>query len=189
MKINLLRKTFVFLCLGYFVSQITYSQENYISGYVVNTKNDTIKGYVDYRNWGKNPNKIHFKKTTDANAMLYSSTDIVAFGVKLEHYVSGEVQSEISPNKTDNLQDYPNINTKWVKTFLRALYQGEKSLYIYKDSDGKENFYIKQNGNYQLLNYKKYISRDKIYKHDFNISENKKYLGQLKFLRSVVTSI
>ena len=39
--------------------QKTFSQENYLPGYVIKQDADTLYGYLDYRNWEKNPNKIN----------------------------------------------------------------------------------------------------------------------------------
>jgi len=60
--------------------------------------------------------------------------------------------------------------------FLQTMIQGIKSLYHYKDSDGKDNLYIKQNECFDLLVYKKYL---KIYEGASVVLENKKYTGQL----------
>ncbi len=31
----------------------SYGQKNYLPGYIVTAANDTMKGYIDYRNWKK----------------------------------------------------------------------------------------------------------------------------------------
>ena len=60
--------------------------------------------------------------------------------------------------------------------FLQTMIKGIISLYYYKDSYGKDNFYIKQNEGFDLLVYKKYM---KIHEGASVVLENKKYTGQL----------
>jgi len=38
------------------------AQSNYKPGYVVTLPDDTIHGFIDYKEWDKNPEKISFKK-------------------------------------------------------------------------------------------------------------------------------
>ncbi|NJK97917.1 MAG: hypothetical protein HC905_26095 [Bacteroidales bacterium] len=51
---------FIVLFIGLILFNLAYSQENYIPGYVIEN-GDTLKGFIDYRNWEKNPNQIAFK--------------------------------------------------------------------------------------------------------------------------------
>jgi hypothetical protein len=62
---------------------------------------------------------------------------------------------------------------------------GAKSLYYYNDKFGKQNFYINQWPDFELLVYKKYLKPNKQKDgNDYNestniIAENKKFVGQL----------
>jgi len=52
-----------FLLLIFFVGATTsYGKETLYPGYIITLKNDTVNGYIDYKNWDKNPDKILFKK-------------------------------------------------------------------------------------------------------------------------------
>jgi hypothetical protein len=168
---------FGLLLIGILTFQLAFSQENYIPGYVINNNADTLFGFVDYRNWEMNPDKIKFKTNIENNPISYSPTDIIEFNVEGEIYVSGIVDTEVSPLQTDKLNHDPQINLKVDTAFLQTLFRGEKSLYSYKTSYNRENFYIKQNTGFDLLIYKRYLKRQ-----DRGISviiENKKYVGQL----------
>lgn len=156
--------------------QLTFSQENYIPGYVIKNNSDTLFGFVDYRNWKNNPDLIKFKTNIEKDPISFMPTDIAEFKVKDEIYVSGFINTEVTPIQTDKLKVDPKIKIKVDTTFLQTLFRGKKSLYYYKNSDGKENFYIKQNDGFDLLIYKKYLK-----KQDGKdvVTENKKYLGQL----------
>ena len=164
------------LLIGILTFQLTFSQENYIPGYVIKNNTDTLFGFVDYRNWEYNPDKIKFKTNIENNPISFNPTDITEFEIEGENYVSGIINIEVSQIQTDKLIDDTQINTKVDTTFLQTLFRGKKSLYYYKNSDGKENFYIKQNTGFDLLIYKRYLK-----KQDGKslITENKKYLSQL----------
>lgn len=164
------------IVLGILYFQIAFSQKNYVSGYVIKNNTDTIYGLVDYRNWDKNPDKIDFKTDIDSNPISFNPADITEFKVENEIYVSGIVNTEITSLQTEMLREDPQIILKVETTFLQTLFRGKKSLYYFKNYDGRENFYIKQDTGYSLLLYKRYLKRQ-----DGNllVTENKTYVGQL----------
>ncbi len=173
-KNTIIRFGLVFL--GIFLFQKAFSQENYLSGYVINKKGDTLHGFIDYRNWERNPNIIDFKGAIDGKSIAYKPIDIIEFSVKDEIYVSGIVNTETSKFKTAELNDDPTIHIRVDTAFLQTLFSGNKSLYYYKPLFGKGNFYIKQDTNFELLVYKRYITNQESKRV---IIENKKYIGQL----------
>ena len=61
-------------------------------------------------------------------------------------------------------------------SFLEAIIQGEKSLYSHVNYIGDDQFYIKLDGKYDLLVYKKYLG---VQDGKHRAMENRKYLGQL----------
>lgn len=156
--------------------QIAFSQENYIPGHIVKNNKDTLFGFVDYRNWKNNPDNIKFKITIESNPISFTPTDILEFRIQDEIYVSGIINTAVSPQKTNYLDDNPILDIKVDTTFLQTLFSGKKSLYYYKNFDGAENFYIKQDTGFQLLMYKKYTKQ---HNDKQVIKENKRYLGQL----------
>ena len=80
---------FGFLVLVILSIQVSYSQENYVPGYIVKPNNDKTTGYIDYRNWEKNPSVVRFKTTIDRKPTSFKPLDIVEFGTQDEIYVSG----------------------------------------------------------------------------------------------------
>jgi len=88
------RITIAFLLI--LVSQVSYSQENYLPGYLLPSNGDTLAGFIDYRNWDKNPEKIFFKENLSDNKSDYSPNDIRGFKVLDEFYESAAVQINIS---------------------------------------------------------------------------------------------
>lgn len=169
--------------LGILFLQSTFSQENYIQGFVVNTDGDTIHGLIDYRNWGKNPDKISFKKQISDNPISFSPLSIKYFGVADEIYAGVIVETDLSRIKNGELEHGKEPKIQVDTIFLQSMILGAKSLYFYNTASGRELFYILQDTTFTMLTYKRYLSDTKAtYLSDTKatyIKENKKYLSQL----------
>ena len=129
------------LFFGFFFIQSSFGQNNYKPGSIINKNGDIIQGFIDYKNWEKNPKIISFKHSTEKEEIKYSPIDISEFTVNDEIYISAVVNIEVSPIHTSNLQFDPAFNYKEETAFLQAKVLGHKSLYYL--NNGKENFYIK----------------------------------------------
>jgi Outer membrane protein beta-barrel domain len=166
------------VCFLIFLTTIE-AQENYQKGHLISLKNDTVNGFIDYRNWNKNPDKINFKANLEANIETFTYLDINGFAVNGELYLSAEVPIEIIPSsQVDNLSRIKEIKTEPKRVFLQSIFQGEKSLFYFLNKQDKECFYIKQDEKYILLEYKKYLNT--VEGRDFE-SENLKFSGQLAY--------
>jgi hypothetical protein len=152
-----------------------FAQEKFLPGYVINLKGDTIFGFVDYRNWKINPDKINYKESTGNKIIEYSPSDIIEFKVKDEIYASAIVNIETSPRNTEDLNYDMEMHLQVVTTFLQTIYKGKKSLYHYFNY-AKDYFYIRQDSTFELLLYKKYLY---VQGENSILKENKAYLGQL----------
>ncbi|MDD4968124.1 MAG: hypothetical protein PHT07_01715 [Paludibacter sp.] len=163
--------------LGLSFSMMVLSQENFVSGYIIKINGDTLKGFVDYRNWAKNPTQIRFKEGSSSEIMKYKPTQISAFGALDEIYKSAIVKVD-SSNTKERISISPAFEFRTDTVFLQTLFQGSKSLYYYKDRYDQMNFYIFNNSQYELLEFKKYIRRDKD-QHEFQ-GMNMRFVGQLR---------
>jgi len=159
-----------------FIPISTFCQKNYLAGYLILSNGDTITGFIDYRNWENNPGIVFFAKTPDDDKQGYSPVDIKEFGVLDEKYFSAVVETELSSDKTTDLDYDAELNIVKETGFLQALVKGDKSLYLLRSKLGKEQYYIGQDSSYDLLVYKKYL-KDQDGKSV--IVENRKYIGQL----------
>ncbi|MDP1623800.1 MAG: hypothetical protein Q8M08_15850 [Bacteroidales bacterium] len=162
--------------LFYFISQTSFGQENYLPGYMVTLHGDTLHGYVDYRNWERNPNKVSFKQKDGEVILSFTPLDIRGFGISDEIYESAVIQTEISPVNTRELKYDKELDLRTDTGFLQTVVKGVKSLYFYKNKLGMEQFYIGKDSGYELLVYKKYLKNED---GRSVIVENKKYIGQL----------
>lgn len=154
-----------------------FSQENFVAGYIINQNGDTIRGFVDYRNWGKNPNKVSFRNTINSEIKFYTPLEISAFSALDEIYKSAVVKVDNSNVKEISTSSAFNFRTDTI--FLQTFFQGSKSLYYYKDNYDQDNFYLYNNSQFELLEFKKYIKADET-GHQFLLT-NKRFIGQLRF--------
>lgn len=153
-----------------------YAQAKLVPGYIVQLSGDTLRGQIDYRNWSMNPQKISFKNNTGSKTIEYSPLDIIGFSVLDETYNSAIVK--VDSSNTEKLSESPIFEFRTDTVFLQRIFQGSKSLYFYKDRLNQNNFYIYDNSQYVLLEYKNYITKDKKLK-EF-LTSNKRYIGQLR---------
>lgn len=168
-------KTLFIFILGTFFLQNIFAQKNYIKGHIITLDNDTLSGFIDYRNWKKNPKIISFKKSKKSDSVYYSPKEIKKFGVEDEIYISASVKIETSPIKLKELTNNKEFLFSYEMVFLQTLIKGDKGLFLFRNKT-KSQFYIFENGSYKLLEYKKYFSNSKGEKQ---IRETKTYLSQL----------
>ncbi|MEM6845045.1 MAG: hypothetical protein AAF632_22720 [Bacteroidota bacterium] len=153
------------------------AQKNFLPGEVITKAGDTLSGYIDYRNWRRNPTEISFKSSKSATSKKYTPFDIQEFSVEDEHYVSAMVEREKSSKRTDALTDETFLRLDVTTAFLQTLVEGSKSLYYLSDVQGIDQFYVKQDSSYQLLIYKRYIVKQR---HRRVIGENRTFVRQLE---------
>jgi hypothetical protein len=174
---NLLNSIKTLLLVGcILVVQKSTSQENFQRGYLIDNKQDTIQGWIDYRNWSLNPHQIKFKRAESDKSFIYTPLEIKEFGVHNDVYSSGIVPYEISSTLTSKLEVTDALNLRVDTVFLLALIKGKKNLYFFRNEFDRDNFYIQRDSIFDLLIYKRYVkeSQNRSY-----ISENRKYLGQI----------
>lgn len=171
---KLYKYTFLFL----FVLSINYSfsQKNFEEAYLLDNSGDTIRGYIDYRNWNNNPKTIRFKDNLEADSRKITPTEIQGFGVSNEMYISAIVDIETSTEDFNKMGFNPALNLMKDTVFLQTMFRGEKSLYYYHDKDWKDNFYILKDNKLELLQYKQYLKQDGVQKYKKEVN---KYKGQL----------
>ena len=141
----------ILLCLAFLLPLNLFAQSNYKSGYVVNLKGDTLKGFIDYREWDLNPDAIDFKSSlADNNSQRYSPGDIKYFNVdKLEAFASftEKVSTDvIDPNKASEGRD---TSSKVITAFFKVLDKGDRiALYCYKDEQ-KARYFVGESPGYE----------------------------------------
>ncbi len=151
--------------LFFFADELA-AQTNYVAGYVITHQNDTLKGFIDDRNWEKNPESIRFKQALHLETFETYTADKVA-GIYIkpadEYYVSyiGKIDklpsinlSEFSSESAFFAKDFHETDT----LFLNVLIRGSVSLFYYVDKYEKKHYFIqKKQGEIVELIDQKYI--------------------------------
>lgn len=162
-----------------FSFQNAFCQKNYCSGYVVTSKCDTIHGLISYSKWKMNPKKIFFKEDPNKQERCFMPLDLRGFSVANKIYESAIIETETSHTDINNISvDDMRLFFKKDTTFLLTIIKGDKSLYSYKDKMGKEQLYIKNGDNYDLLIFKQNIFWNSGTLSYLSLNNNK-YWGQL----------
>lgn len=152
---------FKFACLVLFVLSFQYAkaQKSFEPGYLVTSPNDTIRGYIDYKSWSRNPETINFKTSSGEKAETYGLSDMEGFGVHGENYVKAQVEINISPTDIDKLSSSSVPEVIKTVAFLLVVNNGPKGFFYLKDKAGKVQLYIREKeGPYQLLINHRYLA-------------------------------
>lgn len=135
------------------------AQKSFEPGYLVISPNDTIIGYIDYKNWSRNPETVSFKTSPGEKAEIYGLGDMESFGVHGENYIKAHVEVNTSPTEIDKLSSSPVPKLVKAVAFLLVVNNGPKGLFYLKDKDGKVQLYISDKaGAYQLLINHRYFA-------------------------------
>ena len=169
------RKNLIFILL-LSSSLSMFSQIRYYPGRVLLVDGDTLTGSIAEDQWFFTPDSIEFRYKNSDSTSYFTPDDIKGFirnGVK---YISREVDVEVSPylfRDADNRSDFRIARNQ---IFLEEIFIGNKSLFGNTLKNGKSNFYIYDEGDYELLKYKVY----KKHSTDKYLSNNEAYKKQLK---------
>ncbi|HEY8999844.1 MAG TPA: hypothetical protein VIM89_00730 [Mucilaginibacter sp.] len=175
-----MKSIYLFLFVSLLFPSLSYSQSNYKAGYVVNSKGDTTKGYINYKEWDNSPKTVAFKKEIkQSEEENFSVNDITAFGVTGQlYYQRYIVTASQDPVEINNMNTYLDTSSRVDTVFLRLLNKGRYlTLYSLKDNL-KSRYYILESGEsepYELL-YHAYSDLNK----DNVIQRVRRYRTQLQ---------
>jgi hypothetical protein len=154
------------------------AQTNFKKGLVVNIQGDTLRGFIDYQEWGgQEPHLLAFK-TAEADANIQEFTPATSKYVAIAGLVAYQsYQGRISMDAT-SLTHLPNMidTTRQVAhIYFKVIQQGKNvSLYSYTDEIKTRYFLQSQGGKVQELGFKKFY-----YNQTTTIRTLKNYIGQL----------
>ena len=137
------------------------AQTNYLKGTIVNNNNDSIQGFIDFRNWEINPKSITFKKNLEGSKITYLPTQIKAFMVGGDLYEAHKIKLEEGLEQTAD-QDGSYVSFKTPNDsliFMRCHVKGYWNLYSHSLSNGKSTLYVnKGQDTLSILAYKKTLA-------------------------------
>lgn len=146
-----------------------FAQSNYRPGYVIQSNGDTLRGYINYREWDDNPTSITFKNSiSDKQSRKFDPASANKFEINgLEIYVS--YRGPLSTGNTDlsNLPDAIDSTEKVMSVFLKQVTTG-KYLTLYAHIDGlKARYLIGEPGAIPIeLKYYRYFSDGEVEHED-----------------------
>jgi hypothetical protein len=159
-----MKRFYPLMFLVFLMPSFSLAQSNYKPGYIVNLHGDTVKGYINYKEWERNPSAISFK--TDLNngtAESVTTANTNAFAItSLEYYRSYMVH--ISTAQVDMSSIKQGIDTSYItaRVFLKILTTGNNiTLFSYRD-DIKARYYIQDKTDVQPIEliYRQYYNPD-----------------------------
>ena len=138
-----------------------FAQSNFKPGYILKTNGDTVKGYINYREWNLSPKKIEFKSSpNDNNITSYQPSQIKAFGITdIDKYISYIGRVSVDDNTFPDLPAKLDTTTRTDTLFLQLIYQGTPlSLLVQRDAQ-KFRFFVKENETHPVeLKYHQYYA-------------------------------
>jgi hypothetical protein len=149
------------------------AQSNYVAGTVTTKNNQTIIGEIDYQDWRKTPESISFKQGDKIR--MYKPEELLAFEVKEDKFISRLINIDITEQQLNKMHDNDNVLFEDRHVFLNVLAQGNASLYEYYDS--RTHFFAEKDDIFLEL-----INRKKLQEGNQDLMTFKKYLGQLNIL-------
>ncbi|HRO45398.1 hypothetical protein [Agriterribacter sp.] len=159
-----------------FIAISAFGQNNNKKGYVVENNGDTLRGWINYKNWRKNPQQILFKKDslTD-NVAKFGPDDIICFEITgFDKYIKAIVEKDIRPVDQNQLVEGTENMTITDTVFLRQIVSGS-TIDLYELIDTKPHYFIKEAaGPFKELSYKVFINERS------NIANQKNYINQLR---------
>src|ERR1700712_5017910 len=99
---------FLFPLIAILLPFTIFAQSNYRPGYVIQSNGDTLKGYINYREWDQSPKSIEFKNNTaDKQAKEFTSQTARKIQINgLETYVAYAGPLSTGSVSLENLPDH-----------------------------------------------------------------------------------
>lgn len=120
------------------------AQHNYRSAYIVDLKNDTLKGFIDYKEWENNPKEISFKSNLNQPAPTqFTVANSAAFGVNGAEYYQRTIVSKSKGQTNPNRLSIGIDTSKTTDTvFLKVVVAGKNVSLFSLTDDVKTRYYI-----------------------------------------------
>ncbi len=119
-----------------------FAQRNMKDGYVVLNNGDTLKGFIDYREWYKNPVSVLYSAGKEKGRQAYKIKDISSFAViGREEYRRYTVNISMDRQMVGNIGERDTSSSEGT-VFLKIITEGKYvTLFSYTD-DVKKRLYV-----------------------------------------------
>jgi len=168
----------IFLSLGLFTTICCSAQRSFKAGRIVTNDNKVVDGFINYREWIRNPTKIEFSISgTEKDLQVLGVDDILSFEITGEERYE-KYRCRISMDAVITSRLKIGVDTSWREeaVFLKVLEKGKLTLFRYQD-DLKERFFFKtaEMAIPAELVYRVYNDTEK----ERQVNEDKEYINQL----------
>lgn len=138
----------LFIALLALLPVTIFAQSNYHQGYVLKNNGDTLKGYIDYREWSQSPTAVNFKTTMDDKEQIqFDPGNIKGFQITgMETYITYNGLISNDRNRLPDLPNYLDTSKIQANIFLRKL-TSRGNLSLYSQTDGRKTRYFVAEGN------------------------------------------
>lgn len=169
-----MKKLLFLVCL--FQASLTFSQINFVEGYVETNSGKKINCFIKDKDWAFNPDNFAYRLTADGEIIEGLPTTVKAFGTAdgSFKFISKKVAIDISSDRLDELSHKRSPSFETQTLFLKVVVEGDASLYSYKNERFQRYFYSTPELDLQQLVYKLYAL------NGVEMRENKQFVQQLK---------
>ncbi|NJK96165.1 MAG: hypothetical protein HC905_15750 [Bacteroidales bacterium] len=159
-----MKRLLLLIIVSAFSPLFIIAQSNYKNGIIVTYDGDTIKGYIDDRDWIYNPFEVQFRSEQKVESEIFTPIIISSFQIEGEDlYKSFPVSISMDEVRLTILHQGPDTSSIFKTVFLKVLVEGDNiNLYEYTDNIKSRFFYKKPSMEYpQELRYRVYKSMDR----------------------------
>ncbi|MBC8053519.1 MAG: hypothetical protein H7Y13_10690 [Sphingobacteriaceae bacterium] len=127
-----------------FLPFFSIAQSNYKPGYIIKTTGDTLKGFINQKEWSRSPITVAFKSDEKETSLEYGPQQIAGFAVNGVKYISYTGRYSIDKNQPPELHGELDTSSIEGSIFLKEISTG-RFVTLYSQSDNtKERFFIKE---------------------------------------------
>ncbi|PAW92605.1 hypothetical protein CKK33_03475 [Mucilaginibacter sp. MD40] len=149
---------FVFSFL--FITSV-FSQSNFKPGYFLTTQNDTVKGFINYREWDQNPKQVIFKPALNSPSQNITLNNANGFGVNgFEYYTKAIVKVSTSLESLAELPRDVDTTYRVDTAFLKIVVNGSKLIFYTYNTNIKPVYYVGNRSTGEITPLKRYVYLD-----------------------------
>jgi hypothetical protein len=180
----MMRSIVLFLTLFFFALDLS-AQRNYVPAVIATQQGDSLRGFVDYRNWNISPGEIRFKTSlTDKEDQHFGPGEIKGFRLAEpdETYTSLQVKIDITRQDAAVLDRVIPREIQDTLVFMKVLTAGNYHFYGYIDTHGREHYFYDISGKPESIQELEYVKAYIVNSEGGRLFESRAYRQQLKEL-------
>ncbi|MDT3404134.1 hypothetical protein [Mucilaginibacter terrae] len=124
-----------------------YAQSNFKPAYILKLNGDTLKGYINYREWNITPENIEFKPSLSSKSITkFQPSQISGFGINnIDRYISYMGRISADNNIFPELPSQLDTTTKLDTVFLHLSYTGKPLSLLSQRDNQKYRYFVQEN--------------------------------------------